>query len=290
LEEGDAYGLQLDETSDRQKKERLVIMVKIVRQRKILTRLLELYHVEELDAKGIFKKLKQAIKKWRIDIKKWEALNTDGASVMTGKLNGLVMLVQKEYPHVLHIHCLAQRLNLAVREPLYGPSKKKVGMKEYRELETKLKLTRKFLKSSTKSWGALRTLAKLFHDSKKKITGLHDIRWLSLHEGIDSFLGQLFSVLTDLAQVAEDPSTKTKARGAIARGLYKYWTKFTTLSFLCFLGDLTEETNILSKLIQTRNIDGHEVLRGINEVEDFLNDFEVRKPENEALMITGSKD
>ena len=69
-----------------------------------------------------------------------------------------------------------------------------------------------------------------------------------------------------VAQITEDPSEKTKARGATVRGLYKYWTNFITLSFLCFRADLTEETNILKKFIQTRNIDCHEFLRGIKEV------------------------
>ena len=90
-----------------------------------MRRLLELYWVEELDAEGVFKKLKEAIKKWKIDVKKWEALNTDGASVMTGKLTGLKTRVEKEFTHVVHVHCLAHRLNLAVRESFTVPQKRK---------------------------------------------------------------------------------------------------------------------------------------------------------------------
>ena len=95
-------------------------MLKIVKKGKIQTRLLELYWIEELNATGIFKKLKRAIKEQGVDVKKWEALNTDGASVMTGKLNGLIKLVEEEFKHVIHIHCLAHRLNLMVRETLFG--------------------------------------------------------------------------------------------------------------------------------------------------------------------------
>ena len=162
-------------------------MIKLVKEGKVLTRLLDLHWITDLDAEGIFVKLKESIKKWNIDVKKWEALNTDGASVMTGRLNGLIVLVEKEFKNVLHLHCLAHRLNLAVREAFYGPSKKKVGIKEYRNLETKLKLTRKLLKSSTKSWGALTILSEQLNDAKKKITGIHDIRWLSLHDEVIHF-------------------------------------------------------------------------------------------------------
>ena len=289
IQECEAIGLQLDETSDIQNKERLVIMAKLVKKGKVLTRLLDLFWIEELDAKGIFKKLKESIKEWKVEVKKWVALNTDGASVMTGKLKGLVKLVEEEFEHVVHVHCLTHRLNLAVRETFYGPSKNNVGMKEYRELEAKLKLTRKILKSSTKSWGALTTLANQVNDAKKKPTAVHDIRWLSLHDGSDSFLGQLFAILTVLVQIAEDPTTRTKKRGATARGLYKYWTRFSTLSFLCVICDLTEVTNVLSKLLQRREIEGFEILRGIEDVETFFEDFVVQKRENERIEIDGSR-
>ena len=63
------------------------------------------------------------VKEWKVGVKKWVALNTDGASVMTGKLKGLVKFVKEEFEHVVYVHCLA------VRETFYGSSKKTVGMK-----------------------------------------------------------------------------------------------------------------------------------------------------------------
>jgi hypothetical protein len=38
----------------------------------------------------------------------------DGASVMSGHLNGVQAKVQKQYPAAIYIHCMAHRLNLVV--------------------------------------------------------------------------------------------------------------------------------------------------------------------------------
>ena len=146
----DAVGIQIDESTDISKREMLAIVGKLVKQGQIYTRLLRVCHVEDLTAIGLFEELEKTIKEYEIPIEKWECINTDGASVMTGRLNGLKTLINQKYPKVKHIHCLAHRLNLAVREALWG-TKKKIGIPEYRRLESSFKLLRKLLKSSSKS-------------------------------------------------------------------------------------------------------------------------------------------
>jgi hypothetical protein len=42
------------------------------------------------------------------------AQSYDGASVMSGHLNGVQAKVQKQYPAAIYIHCMIHRLNLVV--------------------------------------------------------------------------------------------------------------------------------------------------------------------------------
>ena len=146
----DAVGIQIDESTDISKCEIFAIVGKLVSRGQINTRLLAVYHVEDLTAKGLFAKLEETIKEYEIPTHKRECINTDGASVMTRRLNALNALIKDKYPNVKHIHCLAHRLNLAVREALWG-TKSCIGISEYRRLESSFKQLRKFLKSSSKS-------------------------------------------------------------------------------------------------------------------------------------------
>ena len=47
------------------------------------------------------------------------------------------------------------------------------------------------------------------------------------------------------------------------------------MSFTCILRDLTEEYNNLSKLLQRRNVNGHEVVEEVEELEAFLESAEI---------------
>ena len=269
----DAVGIQIDESTDISKCEIFAIVGKLVSRGQINTRLLAVYHVEDLTAKGLFAKIEETIKEYEIPTHKWECINTDGASVMTGRLNALNALIKDKYPNVKHIHCLAHRLNLAVREALWG-TKSCIGISEYRRLESSFKQLRKFLKSSSKSQGALDKMHKVFNDARKKTTALHDIRQLSLHEATDSFLGQLYTILQCLIQISEDKSTKKK-RASKASGLYRYFTRFSTLALLCLVCDITEETNILRKVMQRSKVNAHDILEGIERTQDFFHEIEI---------------
>lgn len=49
-----------------------------------------------------------------MDIVHIVAQSYDGASVMSGHLNGVQAQVQKQYPAAIYTHCMAHRLNLVV--------------------------------------------------------------------------------------------------------------------------------------------------------------------------------
>lgn len=46
------------------------------------------------------------------------SIETDGAVVLTGKGNGLVVRLKEKFPNVQSVHCLAHRLELTVKDAL----------------------------------------------------------------------------------------------------------------------------------------------------------------------------
>ena len=121
-------------------------------------------------------------------------LNTDWASALSGIHFGLQTLSKNEYAWLVWIHCVAHRLQLAIKNELQED-------KEHRLIETKFQSLRKFIHDSAKSWKALYTLSGIFNDSKKSFVGMHKVRWLSVHKALDNILGKLFSILEDLRQI-----------------------------------------------------------------------------------------
>ena len=41
------------------------------------------------------------------------ALGTDGAAVMVGEVGGVFALLKRDIPHLIKVHCIAHRLELA---------------------------------------------------------------------------------------------------------------------------------------------------------------------------------
>ena len=107
------------------------------------------------------------------------------------------------------------------------------------------------------------------------------MRWLSVHEALDNFLGKLFSILEDLRQIQAEKKGDAK-RKASAKGHFLFWTRFSTIIYTCFLRDLATEYNSLSKLMQRRQAEGHEIVAGIEHLEAFLetSKIECESPKN----------
>ena len=75
----------------------------------VSTTFLSANRVEDGHASGIYNNMKAILNEKCIPMRKVGRLGTDGASVMTGHLNGLTMLMRTDNPH-----CVCHRLNLAV--------------------------------------------------------------------------------------------------------------------------------------------------------------------------------
>ena len=66
-------------------------------------------------------------------------------------------------------------------------------------------------------------LASIFHDAPRNISSIHKIRWLSIHNALDSFLGRVYSVLEGLRQIQASKNEKKVRKTArrIARKIVR---------------------------------------------------------------------
>lgn len=70
------------------------------------------YSAESLGAKSFLQNMKNTLS--RYNVLNCIAQIYDGASVMSGNLNGVQALLWKERPQALYIHCFSHRLNLVL--------------------------------------------------------------------------------------------------------------------------------------------------------------------------------
>ena len=61
----------------------------------------------------MLKPLRPQLNESQVELKKLTSLSSDGASVMTGKRNGVAILLREESKVILNVHCICHRLALA---------------------------------------------------------------------------------------------------------------------------------------------------------------------------------
>ena len=74
--------------------------------------LIALAEVEQTDAATLSKVLKDVLLSSMLQLSKCRGQAYDGASNMSGHLNGLATCIQGEVPQAHYVHCLAHSLNL----------------------------------------------------------------------------------------------------------------------------------------------------------------------------------
>ena len=87
----------------------------------VYTDFLRCCQVERGNAQGIMKAIKKAVSflaPWEEFNEKLVALGSDGASVMLGRKNGVIALLQQNKPDVIGIHCCGHKLELAFKDAI----------------------------------------------------------------------------------------------------------------------------------------------------------------------------
>lgn len=120
------YGLMIDETTDISRKEQVSFNV-----RSVLPDLtpeeyfLGFYEVSSTTAATLYTVIKDVLKRFNLPISDIRGQCYDGASNMSGHINGLQELVKKDVPRAVYVHCLGHNLNLVVQDGMQKISSSK---------------------------------------------------------------------------------------------------------------------------------------------------------------------
>lgn len=163
---------------------------------------------------------------------------SDGASVMTGRLNGVGVQLAKLAQHVVLIHCMAHRLALvcvdAVKETPY--------LKDY---SSKLGQLYAYFSCSSLRHEKLELIQDVMDDEKVRLKEPIAVRWLAMHNAVIALHKTWASVV---AFFAKETTTN-------AMDLTEFITTYTFVAFTSLLSDALTVITDLSKKFQTECMD-----------------------------------
>lgn len=206
------FGLLCDDVCDISCKEQLVTFLKFVdpdtgRATKEFLAIDDvLEHSPSANAEAIKTVLIRQLNESQVELKKLTRLSSDGASVMTGKRNGVAVLLCEESKVMLNVHCICHRLALAC-----GDANDEVSY--IKTVEKILVQLWSFFKNSAKKTAAY---AKAVKESKaitlseegnkkmaKKFSKACRTRWLSTEKAIQGVFED-FTPLTQTLRVFKE--------------------------------------------------------------------------------------
>ncbi|CAI7793723.1 unnamed protein product [Closterium sp. NIES-54] len=103
-------GIQSDESTDRTRGKHMIVYLTFMKNRQVACEFFTSLTVEWCDAWSLFEVLLNHLRSAAVDVSKIIGISTDGASVMTGKENGLVARLREHAPHLFSCHCIAHRI------------------------------------------------------------------------------------------------------------------------------------------------------------------------------------
>ena len=167
----------------------------------------------------------------------------DGAANMSGKRNGVQVILRPQSPHSVYSWCRGHRLNLASVQ-----ASKDVAL-IHRVHGTLLTLWKLFYYSPLKA-AKLREVQKLLQTTQLKMAKPSDTRWLAIGRQTEVVYNEYPAILATLDAIYEEDGD------AAANGCARLLRQFDHLAAVHLLNEALNILNVLSKSLQgtTQNV------------------------------------
>ncbi|XP_068719463.1 zinc finger protein 862-like [Montipora capricornis] len=202
-------------------------------------------------------------------------LGTDGAAVMVGEVGGVFALLKRDIPHLIKVHCIAHRLELAFADTVKA-------IPELVEAKTMLQGIWKHYHYSPKAVRELKELAESMQVRAYKAVKADGTRWVPhLKRALDVLLSKnYYAVVSHLQHTsqARDASITMQGRSS------NYCKKLVNYKFLLFLHLLLDihVVTAISKLslqFQEDKMSISQLQDKVNALSSMLDSFKVRAGE-----------
>ncbi|KAI4816336.1 hypothetical protein KUCAC02_008663 [Chaenocephalus aceratus] len=235
-----AIGLEVDETTDVSVKKQLDVHVRYMDKNGLLySQFLDLVTVSDGRADTIVKAIRTILTKKNIPTQRIYGLGTDGAAVMTGRVNGVAKQLQDTFPWMVSVACAAHRLTLCCKDASSGVA----YMNSFRDLLQQLHL---YFRNSANRRAVFQAAAECLDNLKVK--EVKDSRWLSQAMAVSNLKRNLTAVLAALAEETEHKKCPT------AKGLYGFLATYRFVASVYLQADVLPHISRLSRLFQKENV------------------------------------
>lgn len=238
------YSIMIDETTDISIIKEMVIYTRYISsEAEVCTSFLAIVELPNGTAETVEKALTTYLDDNNIPISSLVGFGTDGASVMTGRLNGVGARLKRLQPILTSIHCVAHRLALAASQA--GDSVLFIK----NTFKPTLRQLFYFYENSSVRMSGLKSIEALLETPQLKLKQPADTRWLS-HDAACQTLVKVFpAVITSLEREASE-------RGeALAVGLCKVVKQYKFIFTLYAMCDILPIVSHFIRVFQASEIE-----------------------------------
>lgn len=280
----------MDSTQDLTKVDQLSIIIRYVKVNyeenkfEIKESFIGFYDLKHHTAKDYEQLIRKIIIKLNLDITKCRGQGYDGASVMSGKHNGVQTRVKYIVPSATFVHCSSHNLNLVISDAA------KSHQKIINFFDT-VQAIFNFFSSSGPRWALLAFNSDISNKIRAKVLKkVCPTRWEARHDAVFALKTRFVDVLKVLTQIILT-SSKTNEKN-LAMGLKKQIENREFVLILCLWEPILRALQGISKPLQNVNItldQASNMLRNaVQTTQKLRNSFEdVSKNANELCLKWG---
>ena len=201
-----------------------------------------LYQVESTQASELHYIIHDVLRRLNLPISKVRGQCYDGASSMSGSINGVATKILEEGPRALYTHCYGHALNLACSDAIKGCKLMRNA------LDTSYEIV-KLVKKSPRRDTMLQKLKTEMQEDSPGIRVLCPTRWTVRAQALQSIISN-YEVLQELWQQSIDVTKDAEMRSRI-HGVSVYMKSFNFFFGLLLGQFILKDSDNLSKTLQT---------------------------------------
>ena len=178
--------------------------------------------------RALAEKIQGNLRDWGLPLQNLRGQGYDGASNMSGNLNGCAKAIHEQQPEALYLHCASHLLNLAVMSM--------TTVQPVRNMWNVLKQLCLFLHGSPKRHGALKQAVQetnvILETNKRQLVGLNPTRWVERHDALVTFNILYPAVLVMLEDMSLGARSTEKWNADTASTASSLLNAITSFSFI----------------------------------------------------------
>ena len=233
----------VDESTDITVHKTLIMYLRYVCRGVVTTDFIGNVRVPDSKAEAIAAVIEAELLKLGINLSQVVGFGSDGASVMTGRNTGVGARLLESSPSLVHIHCVAHRLNLACIDAM--------RQNKYLELvKENINYLFSYFHASSLRSDKLQALQKALGEPMTKLKHAIDIHWLAMYDAVvavHTSYSSLVGILTE-----EQANKQLACKG---KAVLKFITQYNFPAVIALLSDVHKIVTLLSKKFQSDDID-----------------------------------